>query len=121
MLPDRIVAFIRQSIRSVWDLELLFALRRAADKGLTSGQLVVEVRGSQMVVASSLLNLKAAGLVKEADGIWRYAPATDEIESLVRELAEFHANYPFAIAEAIWSRPDPKLTVFANAFRLKKD
>jgi DNA-binding GntR family transcriptional regulator len=114
--------FVRSSIRSVWTLELLLLLRRHPGRAWAPEELVRELRASEVVVGEGLPVLHAAGLVSaEPGGVYRYAPASPELDLLVRDLETLHRQRPFAVTKAIFSAPSDKLQTLADAFKLKKD
>jgi hypothetical protein len=122
VIPERILKLIRQSFRSAWDLELLLLLRRNHAAAHTVDSLIRDLRGSQLIVADSLHMLTAIGLVQEEPaGLFRYRPATPELESLVEELEKTYAMFPVGLTEAIRSLPNDRIRTFADAFRLRKD
>ena len=122
MIEPDLLDFIRSSIRSVWTLELVLAMRRHPGQSFTPAQLVAELRASDLVVSEGLNVLGSAGLVSaDRDGTYRYAPASPTIEHLVQRLERLHGERPMAVTKAIFSAPSDKLQVFADAFRLTKD
>lgn len=114
--------FIRDSIRSVWELELLLLMRRTPERSWDAGMLERELRSSRMLTAAALLSLTRAGLVAEdPPGHYRYRPASPQLDLVADELEQAYAQTPAAVMQAIWSAPNSKIQTFADAFRLKKD
>lgn len=113
--------FIRSTIRSVWALEMLLALRRHGERAWTAEQLVAELRASIPLVADNLTVFEAAGLVLKEDDRFRYAPASPWLESLCADLEAVYRERPVTVINAIVSPPGDKLRTLANAFRLKGD
>ena len=60
-----VLQFCAAVFKSVWALELLLTLRRAPELSWHAAELIKELRCSSGVVAESLDNLTAAGLVIE--------------------------------------------------------
>jgi hypothetical protein len=116
---DDIFAFARNTIRSVWALELLLLLHKVPARGWGVPDLVRELRSSDAVIVPCLEVLKSAGLVAEEVRGWHYAPATAELDATVAELAKIYAAKPMALAKAIMRAPNEKLTIFSDAFKLK--
>jgi hypothetical protein len=117
-----VASFIRATFRSVWALELLCFLRQNRDRALSHAEMVAELRGSDLVVTQSVDTLAAAGLiVNEADGSARYAPASDDLDTLVEQSEAFYARSPDAVRRTIVAAASPGITAFAEAFRLRKD
>lgn len=112
--------FIRDSIRSVWALEMLLALRRHGERAWTAEELVTELRASLPLVKDNLAVFEAAGLVLREGERFRYAPASPWLETLCTELEAVYRERPVTVINAIVS-PSDKLRDLANAFRLKGD
>jgi hypothetical protein len=122
VISARLLHFIQGSIKSVWAIELLLLLRRNTDRAWRAEDLTRELRSSPLIVADALLTFKTFGLVDEdSEQLHRYRPASQELVELVDELARLHATNPVTLIEAIFSAPDRKLRLFADAFRLKKE
>jgi hypothetical protein len=119
-IPDAVLSLIRSSITSVWALELLLFLKRHRASAWSVEQLVRELRGSSPLIADLVISLHRGGLVEEAGGAYRYAPASDEIRSLVDQLERLSSERPLAVRNAILAAPHDKIQVFADAFKIKK-
>jgi hypothetical protein len=111
--------FIRDSIGSVWALELLLLLRRSNERLWEPADLVLELRSSDTIVAEALARLTASGLVAETDGRYEYRPASGMLSGLVEELQRIYATKPVTVIKAIMAAPNEKLRIFSDAFRLK--
>ncbi len=119
---QEVANFIRATFRSVWALELLCFLRHNRERALSHGEMVAELRGSDLVVTQSVAALAAAGLiVTEADGTARYAPSADDLDSLVENAEGLYGRSPDAVRRLIVAATNPGITAFADAFRLRKD
>jgi DNA-binding IscR family transcriptional regulator len=122
LIPDAVLDLIRSSIKSAWALELLLFIRRQAARSWTVDELTAELRSSPSLVTSILTSLKKSNLVQEEpEGSFRYAPATAELDDLVRQLDEINAERPLALIKEIISAPNDKLISFVDAFKLRKD
>ena len=122
LIPDDVLELIRSSIKSTWALELLLFIRRQAARPWTVDELTVELRSSPSLVASILVSLKKANLVREEPGgLYRYAPGTPALDDLVRQLDEINAERPLALIREVISAPNDKLISFVDAFKLRKD
>jgi hypothetical protein len=119
--PD-LEAFVRSSIRSVWALELLLALRAAPERAWSVDELVRELRGSPTLAADALEALQAGGLVaRHEDGRVAYAPVSSVVAGFADQLAALYRERPGRVIRAIVSSPRDKLQSFADAFRFKED
>lgn len=117
-----LTGFIRSTFRSVWALELLCHLRQNRDRTLGHAEMVLGLRGSDLVVAQSREALGAAGLiVAEADGSARYQPASAELDRLAAAAEALYGRSPDAVRRMIVSAAAPGISAFADAFRLRKD
>lgn len=115
-------SFIRATFRSVWALELLCFLRQNRDRGLSRGEMVAGLRGSELVITQSVESLAAAGLVlSDPDGSARYSPASEDLDRLVEDTAALYAKSPDAVRRMIVAAANPAMIAFADAFRLRKD
>lgn len=119
-MEERVFAFVRGAISSVWELELLLLLYRTPDRKWTPDELVHQLRASHTVVSSALRGLRLAELVAEPErGRFRYnagVPARDEI---VRTLDTAFRTNPISVIKMIAGAPDANLKIFSDAFRFK--
>lgn len=121
MIEDELLGFVRSSIKSVWNVELLLHLKRSGDRAWGADQLVRELRASASVVKDGLQMLQNCGLAASDEaGLWRYAPASPVFDRLTSELDVLYRERPTAVTQALFSRTD-QLRSFADAFRLRKD
>jgi hypothetical protein len=115
-------AFLRNTFRSVWALELLLYLEKTPERSYTPTELVEGLRASHGIVDQGLASLFAAGLiVVEANGSARYAPANARFSELVAGTRVMYASHPGAVRRIIVSGAAGSATAFADAFRLRKD
>ncbi len=122
-MDDDLREFLRHSLRSVWNIELLLWLQRHSGRGWQSVDLVRELRASDLVVSQGIAALQQAGLIAvEGSGAVHYAPASANLDRLVTQLEQVYRDRPSTVTKALFSVPaNDKLTTFADAFRLKKD
>jgi hypothetical protein len=121
-MDDDLREFLRHSLRSVWNIELLLWLSRHADRSWLPVDLVREMRASDLVVSQGLSGLQQAGLIQqEVDGMYRYAPASQQLDQLVQQLERVYRERPSVVTRALFSSPMDKLATFSDAFRLKKE
>lgn len=122
MLPPNVDRFLRGSIRSVWDLELLLMFHRHRAHLWTVDELVRDLRASVLIVGDALVALQKAGLVsKNGDEQYQYWPISPELDQLVEAVAAAYADSPVSVTEAILSSPSSSIRIFADAFKIKKD
>lgn len=119
--PD-ISAFIRSTFRSIWSLEMLLMMTREQERRWSPGELVTALRASDLVVSRALEDLDAAGLIAaEVGGQLRYAPASPRLRALVAGTSDFYQRSPDAARRLILDQRQGGPTVFADAFRFRKD
>jgi hypothetical protein len=122
MLPAGVDRFLRSTVRSIWELELLLLLQRRRARLWTADELVRDLRASMLIVGDALGALQKAGLVsRNANEQYQYWPITPELDRLVDEVAAAYTSSPVAVTEAILSAPSSSVRTFADAFKLKKD
>jgi hypothetical protein len=122
MLPSNVDRFLRGSLRSVWELELLLLLRRQRTRLWTCDELVRDLRASILIVSDALDTLQKAGLVsKNLNDQYQYWPIAPELDQLVEDVASAYASSPVAVTQAILSAPSSSVRIFADAFKIKKD
>lgn len=122
MVSQQLERFLRNSIRSAWQLELLLLLRKEPSRAWSIAELIRQLRASRLVVNDALLTLQRDDLVvPEPAEHFRYRPATAEMTKVVNELAETYASQPMSIMNVIWSTPRSNIEIFADAFRFRKD
>jgi hypothetical protein len=115
-------SFIRSTFRSVWALELLCFLKKHRDRAWPQHDLVVALRGSELVVSQSVESLLAAGLVVVEEGqMVRYQPTSDAVDDLAGAAESFYASRPDAVRRIIVTPASSGLTSFSDAFKLWRD
>lgn len=118
---QEVSSFIRSTFRSVWALELLCFLKKHRDRAWPQRELVIALRGSDLVVSQSVESLLAAGLVVVDPGqLVRYQPVSDAVEALASAAETLYAARPDAVRRMIVA-PRSSLSSFADAFKLRGD
>ena len=113
------VGFVRQSVRSVWAMELLLLLRRDASRHWQPSELVRELRASSTLIQDNLAVFERNGLaVSDAAG-WYFAPANEKLQELTDRLAQAFRERPVATMTLV-THPDP-LQSLSDAFKLRGD
>jgi hypothetical protein len=120
VLEPALLAFIRTSIPSIWALELLLLLRRAAPGYLTRDELVQHLRATPTLIDRLLARFSASGLVTRNDsGAYRFECTQPDNHILCEALALAAEERPIALRDAIIAAPNDKLRDLADAFRFK--
>jgi hypothetical protein len=121
-MDDELREFLRHSLRSVWNIELLLLLARHQGRSWAAPDLVRELRASDLVVSQGVEGLQQAGLIiADTGGSYRYSPINPDFDRLVQQLERVYRERPSMVTKALFSAPADKLSTFADAFRLKKD
>lgn len=115
--------FIRSSFRSVWSLELLLFLKMHRERSWSRADLIVALRGSDLLVARSTDALLAAGLVDvDESGSAVYRAASVDLDRWVTEVEAEYARSPDAVRRIIVAGvAGGDLAAFADAFRWRQD
>lgn len=120
VLEPSLLAFIRSSIPSIWALELLLLLRRAAPGYLTREEMVQHLRATPNLIDRLVHQFTASGLVaRNPDSAYRFECNSPETEKLCEALAVAAEERPIALRDAIIAAPNDKLRDLADAFRFK--
>jgi hypothetical protein len=114
---------LRHSLRSVWNIEILLALFRSPNRAWNAEDLVRELRASDFIVSQGTQALQQAGLAAgDAQGQFRYAPASTDLDRMVQELERIYRERPSVVTKALFAPVEENtLQTFADAFRVKKD
>jgi hypothetical protein len=115
--PSDLAAFIGDSFRSIWTLELLLFLKQHAAVTWQHESLVSAMRASDAVVSTSLAQLFAAGLIASDGKSAKYAPATKDLGHMVEEMQRLYVQKPDAVRRLIVNRTT-SLSAFADSFRI---
>nr|WP_294815060.1 hypothetical protein [uncultured Sphingomonas sp.] len=119
---QEVSSFIRSTFRSVWALELLCFLKKHRDRAWPQRELVVALRGSDLVVSQSVESLLAAGLVVVEPGdLVRYQPTSDAVDSLASAAEALYAIRPDSVRRMIVAQASSGLSSFADAFKLWRE
>ena len=117
---EDVLNFAASSIASIWALELLLLIRQDR-RAWASGELMRQLRGSDVIIAQGLQRLRSAGLITEESDRYLYKPGSPEIDALATELENLYRLKPVTVVSAIANAPQRKLQILSDAFRLKKD
>lgn len=117
--PDSVLAFVDRHIESIETLEILLLLSEE-ERGWSVAEIFRRIQSSPASVEHRLSSLKNAALLKEEQGLYRFAPADDAMRAVVRDLAEAYREWRVRIIETIYSRKIDAVQGFADAFRFKK-
>ncbi|HEX4078471.1 MAG TPA: hypothetical protein VHX61_06315 [Rhizomicrobium sp.] len=118
---EEILAFVRASLASVWELELLLLLYRSPQRHWDAKEIDRQLRASETVVAYALRRLRVAGLVAETTkDRFQYRPGLPRLHAIVQALEIAYRTNPISVVKVILGAPDSNLRIFSEAFRLKE-
>jgi DNA-binding IclR family transcriptional regulator len=120
-LPREVRAFIAAYINSLEQLEVLLALRADARRAWTASELSDHLRLAPDSVATRLSSLHRFGLLAEEGGRFRFGPASADLEVAAAAVARAYDERRFTVVNEIFSRPNDVVTLFANAFKIRRD
>jgi hypothetical protein len=119
-VPTTVKRFIGAEIESVEQLEVLLLLRGAADKDWTATE-VARALVTQVESAGDWLEKMAQSRLLSVEGdSYRYAPPTKAVDETIDALAESYAKYRVAVIGLIFSKPSERVTLFSDAFRIRR-
>lgn len=117
--------FIHSTIDSVEQLEVLLFLMSNPERDWSAEEVGASIRATPESVASKLEDLHRARLLNMRPGqppCYRYAPDSTAIEKEVAEsLDRAYRERKDTVIKLIFSRPMKNISVFANAFRIRRD
>jgi hypothetical protein len=121
-LPADVQHFIHSYIDSVELLWVLLLLHSDPEREWTIQDITVNLKSIDTSIAKRLEDLYGRQVLMKMDGgneKHRFKPCTPKLDEVIRSLAEQNQLKPYRVMEAIYSRPDPALAAFAEAFKLR--
>jgi hypothetical protein len=115
--------FILQHINSVQRLEVLLLLYqnpRAWTAAAVSAVLYIAPHSAARNL-QSLVSSGVASVTATADPDYRYAPKTEQLNHIVRELATAYQEHPVTVLTLIYSSSRFPLSTAAETCKLKRD
>lgn len=117
-----VLDFVRDSIGSVWALEVLLLVRREPERAWQFDELVRELRSSPAAIEGASQLLESAGFVAKIDDhACRYQPASSKLDDIGELVQKIYASKPSRVIGAIFQSQDHKLRAFAAAFKFKEE
>ena len=121
--PEALRAFIREHIPDVDAAELLIKLAREPARQHAVPTLVGELQPTAISEATArrhLSSFEERGLVESAGELFRYSPASGDVDACVQALMRVYNARPVTMVRVIYALRDEKIRSFADAFRIKK-
>ncbi|HEU5132388.1 MAG TPA: hypothetical protein VFT26_09805 [Pyrinomonadaceae bacterium] len=122
-IPIHVRRFLEENIDTVPQLETLLMMNEKPDRNwsiadVASRNYITEQRATDTLQALLRRRLVVA---ENSPQCFRFNPASEDIRTLVAELAICYQRMLSAITEFIHSKPSASITEFARAFDFKKD
>lgn len=123
-IPDDVQRFILVSVPSVPYLEALLLMRSENGEAWDAARLGRRLYMPEKAAAALLQELHAAGVLvadpMRQDAL-RYGPASDELDAMIRRLAEVYAANLIGVTNLIHAKTAKKAFRFADAFKWRKE
>jgi DNA-binding transcriptional ArsR family regulator len=123
--PDDLKRFLDGNIEAIEQLEILRLLGDNPDKEWGTAALARDVQAPQPVVVAHVAALYARGLLQSenrgGEVVCRHGARTPELQALVARLLQLYRERPVTMIRMVYSRSDPALRSFSDAFRLRKE
>jgi len=123
-LPPDVLAFLRERVSSVAELDVLLLLHRDPERAWTAQSASVELYRPDVWVAGQLEGMVATGLARRQEGeppSYRWDPADPGIAVTVKRVAEAFRLRHTSVIGAIYAPRGGAAERFADAFRLRPD
>lgn len=112
---------IRRHVRSVGELELLMLLRAERDRPWSVDEICEALGCPRSWAVAQLEVMTHAGLLAPADGRWRFAPASTELEHATAALEESYRLHSRDVVRFVFATPGRDLKEFSDAFRVRRE
>lgn len=122
-LPEQVQQLVATRVDSLEMMQVLFVLHDQQNRTWSSQEITADLGLDEAAVSGALVRLRQRGLlaVEMADDAkYRYAASGDLAEA-VDQLRQCYRARPLELAALIAARPQQRLRLFADAFRLRKD
>lgn len=123
-IPDEVKRFLAEYIDSLFQLEVLLLLQARPEVSWTAEQVDRETRIGLESVKALLAGFAQIGFLSVSKGpdlSYRYQPATDELDQVIKLVATAYKERRVKVTSFIYSSPLDKIRSFAEAFRIRKD
>jgi hypothetical protein len=105
-IPEAVRNFIFEYIDSIDLLEVMLLLRIQRDRSWSAKQVSDELRTNPDSAATRLVDLKNFGILQDQGGsppTYVYSPMTNDLENVVKDLAELYKIHRHQVYELIFS------------------
>ena len=121
-LSNEVKEFIAEHVHSVLQLEVLLLVSQNKDTLWTPAAVGRKFHLSPESAKVQLDGLSRAlvTLDRDDEDLYRYNPASDELNQIVSQLATAYATQRVAVLTLIFTKPVDKVRLFKEAFRMIK-
>jgi hypothetical protein len=112
---------IRRHVRSVGELELLMLLRAERDRPWSVDEICEALDCPRSWAIAQLEEMADAGLLAPADGKWRFAPDSTELDDATAALEQAYRRQSRDVVRFVFATPGRDLKEPADAFRLRRE
>jgi predicted DNA-binding transcriptional regulator len=121
MIANELIAFLRENITSVEELEILLLMSSERSSAWTAKSINVSIQSSVRSIEARLQSLERRGFVRQEEKGWfSYCPRDETISTRTEELLAAYSSRRVQVIEALYSAETGNLKQFANAFSWKK-
>jgi len=124
VIPERVLAFVRERIDSVPELEALLLLSGDPAKSWTAAEVAsrIHVREDRAAAILAVLQRRRlAAPVDDRSDHYAFQPADQDARQLIDELDRAYRSNLIALATFIHEKAPVSVREFARAFDLKKE
>lgn len=122
---EEIQRFIIHNIKSIDYLKILLFLKENSDKKWTVYNIGKKLYLHHTIVKDILRFLNKRGFLKierqEKENFYSYNPISDDLHSILEQLAQIDRHYPVSLINFIYSMSKNPIQSFADAFKLKSE
>ncbi len=124
--PEELQLFIETCLPTVDAMELLLLLSRHRERLWRPENLMNELQPDTVIKLSALREyltfFKERGLITETrEGRYQLGPLSEETETVVKMLTTAYNTRPVTLIRMVYSLADRKISLFADAFKFKKE
>ena len=104
-LPPVVRGLIRRHVRSVGELELLMLLHAERERSWGVDEICEAIACPRSWAVAQLELMASAGLLAPADGRWRFAPASSDLEHAAAALEESYRLHSRDVVRFVFAGP----------------
>jgi len=119
-LPPQVVAFIKEHVRSLLQLEALLLVYESGERSRTAADLSAEMYVPVKALEGWLDEFAANGFCVHDEQGYR-GPTDHGTYELLAEVSEAHVRRPVSVGRLIFGSARDDLVELSDAFRLRKD